>query len=278
MRADCWKSTEWKIKFLPPSHSAKALWLSACLLFISCPLTPVVTHASCKRKPDHSSTWQTHWGQEAPLLDLRSANRRASQSVLVLHKSSVQWVLNTPPVLVPGCIVKPIYQDRGWSENVDIKTCRTHLLYHIAASALYMIFYHLTGRTLQSMLVIVYVSEPHSTGRDGWPGATSQLVSMSQQRSRQTESTDAVAESRCWRPESWLGWLEVVIGLMVMSAVVTLLIKRRLPPVQQCPGQGRMYQHIAAGRSVRAVLGQSGSEWRESPMQDTAVGGWAGGG
>lgn len=99
-----------------------------------------------------------------------------------------------PPMLVKSCTVKPIYQDRGGFEDVYIQTCRTHLCYHITAVTLYMISHHITdimiGQTLQSMLVIIYKRHRHTlhwTGGDEEPLAASQLVSMLQQKSRQTE-------------------------------------------------------------------------------------------
>lgn len=184
-----------------------------------------------------------------------------------------------PPMLVKSCIVKPIYQDRGGFEDVYIQTCRTH--YHIAALVLYMISHHTTdimiGQTLQSMLVIIYRRHQHvSLDRQRWRAprhistrqhvATKKADEQRTQTRWQNHTTDGLRID-------WVG-LEAVIGFMVMSVPVTPRKRDDLLPRARMSGTRRDVPADCC-RGAWMVLGRSGAEWREAPMQDGTVGGWA---
>lgn len=93
-------------------------------------------------------------------------------------------------------------------------------------------------------------------------------------KSRQTENTDAMAESHSWRPESWLGWAG---GCDWFHGHVSSCHanKERWPPPRARMSGTRRDVPADCCRGAWMVLGRSGAEWRETPMQDRTVGGWA---
>lgn len=139
-----------------------------------------------------------------------------------------------------------------------------------------MISHHLadimTGETLESTFVIIYRRHQNaSLDRQRWRAprriSTRRCVATTKtKKSRQTENTDAMAESHSLRVH-WVG-LEVAIGFMVMSSSCHAKKDRWPPP--ECTNVPADWCRVAW-----TVLGRSGAEWREALMQDGTVGGRA---
>lgn len=156
----------------------------------------------------------------------------------------------------------------------------TLVLSYNSSSTVYDIpsFYrHHDRSTLQSMLVIIYTRHwhtLHSTGREESPSPHLDSSACCNKKADKQKNTDAMAESHSWRPQSWLGWLEVCFVFMVMWAPVTPEKEIWPPPVQECLGWSRKSQQIVAevcGRCWAGVELSGGG----APMQDGTVGGWA---
>lgn len=97
--------------------------------------------------------------------------------------------------------------------DVEIQTCRTHTLvlsYNSISTVYDFPSYHRHhDRFNASVYACYYLHTPltHFTRQaDGEPLNTSWPVGVLWHKSRQTENTDAMAESHSWRPESWLDW------------------------------------------------------------------------
>lgn len=144
-----------------------------------------------------------------------------------------------------------------------------------------MISHHITdimtGTTLQSTFSSYRNCRHAWTGRRKWryraPRRTlthQHVATAKKEKSRPTESTDAMAESHSWRLKSWLGWLKVAIGLMAVSVPITLRkIRSSPPPVQECLGRGRTSQQIVAERCVDGARPEWGwVEWVTHARRD----------
>lgn len=177
--------------------------------------------------------------------------------------------------------MKPIYQDRGGFEDVYTQTCRTHLYYHIAALGLYMISHHITdimiGQTLQSMLVIIYRGHQHaSLDRQRWRAPSPHLDSSAccdRKADKQKTQTRWQNHTADGLRVDWVGWR---LGLVSWSCQFLSLQERQMTSSgARMSGTRRDVVPADCCRGVWTVLGRRGAEWREAPMQDGTVGGWA---
>lgn len=123
------------------------------------------------------------------------------------------------------------------------------------------------------MLVIIYRHHQHQHARldrRRW-GAPRHI--STRQRVATEKQTNREHRRDGWRPESW-GWLEW-LWLVSWSSQFPSLQEREMTSSRARMSGTRRDVPADCCRGVWTVLGRSGAEWREAPMQDGAVGGWA---
>lgn len=137
-----------------------------------------------------------------------------------------------------------------------------------------MISYHnkdtMIGQTFESMLR-TYRHYWHTWSVAHHHMSTHQSVTTEK---KATDNTDAMAESHSWWPKSWLGWFEVVIGL------IGLISSHREKKDDLLPSKNIWDETGHPSRLLQECMDGARPEWswRESPMQDGTVGGWTSGG
>lgn len=141
-------------------------------------------------------------------------------------------------------IVKPIYKYRRCFKNVYIQTCTAHLYNHITALVLYMISHHLTGQTLQSMLVIIYIHRWCFTGQAEMDGLVPHLDSSV----RRNREADKQKTQKRWQNHTAEAWklIGLVCGCDWFDGHVGSCHSNKEPRARMS-GKFEMFQNIVAG-------------------------------